>query len=156
MWPFFLWCVDPHRGQASRRTMINRLVPERSRVRGNFRMDRRRALHGAHYHLGDVLAKGEGRDGLIDRQHLLQELRRHAVTHERSPLRLQEEQLRQRAVRKQLGQGTKRLAVMRSACAMVQPRTSHCELAEDGTDQERVITLGAKRLVALRTSPLWQ
>jgi hypothetical protein len=39
---------------------------------------------------------------------------------------------------------------------MVQPWTSHRELAEDGAYQERVITLGATRLAAIRTSPLWQ
>src|SRR5690348_12532029 len=49
MWPFFLWCVDPHWGQPSRRTMINGLVSEGSRVLGNLSRDRRRALHGAHY-----------------------------------------------------------------------------------------------------------
>src|ERR1700731_1043656 len=45
---------------------------------------------------------------------------------------------------------------MRSAYAMVQARTPHRELAEDGADRERVITLAATRLAALRTSPLRQ
>jgi hypothetical protein len=56
--------------------------------------------------LGDlrgVLAKGEGRDGLVDWQHLLQEFRRHPIAHDRRPLDLQEQQLGPRAVRKQLG-----------------------------------------------------
>jgi hypothetical protein len=43
-----------------------------------------------------------------------------------------------------------------SAYTMVQARTPHRELAEDGANRERVITLAATRLAALRTSPLWQ
>ena len=39
---------------------------------------------------------------------------------------------------------------------MVQARTPYREPAEDGADRERVITLAATRLAALRTSPLWQ
>ena len=39
---------------------------------------------------------------------------------------------------------------------MVQARTPHREPAEDGADPERVITLAATRLAALRTSPLRQ
>ena len=39
---------------------------------------------------------------------------------------------------------------------MVQPRTSHREMAEDGAERERVITFAATRLAALRTSPLLQ
>jgi len=39
---------------------------------------------------------------------------------------------------------------------MVQARTPHREPAEDGADRERVITLAATRLAALRTSPLRQ
>ena len=42
----------------------------------------------------DVLANGEGIEGFVDRQHLLQEFRRHPVTHERGPLGLQEKQFR--------------------------------------------------------------
>jgi len=42
----------------------------------------------------DMLANGKRFDGLVDRQHLLQEFRRHPVAHERGPLGLQEKQLR--------------------------------------------------------------
>src|SRR5260221_4631449 len=45
---------------------------------------------------------------------------------------------------------------MRSAYAMVQARIPHREPAEDGADRERVITLAATRLAALRTIPLRQ
>jgi hypothetical protein len=44
--------------------------------------------------LRHVLAKSKSVDGFVDRQHPLQELRRHAVTHERSPLGLKQKQLR--------------------------------------------------------------
>ena len=52
-----------------------------------------------------------------------------------------DEQLGQRVVGKQLGQGAERLGFMRSACATVQARTPHRELAEDGADRERVMTI---------------
>ena len=45
-------------------------------------------------YIRDVLANGERIDGLIDRQHILQEFRRHPIAHERGPLGLQKQQLR--------------------------------------------------------------
>ena len=45
-------------------------------------------------YIRNVLANGERIDGLIDRQHLLQEFRRHPIAHHRGPLGLQKQQLR--------------------------------------------------------------
>jgi hypothetical protein len=97
-------------------------------------------------YIRDVLANGECIDGLVDRQHVLQEFQRHPVAHERGPLGLQEKQLGQRVVRQQLSQWAERLGFMRSACSTVQPRSSPRERAEDGAERERVITLAATRL----------
>jgi hypothetical protein len=47
-------------------------------------------------YIRDVLANSERIDGLFDRQHVLQEFRRHPVAHERGPLGLEEKLLGQR------------------------------------------------------------
>src|SRR5690349_5020671 len=67
MWPFFLWCVDPHGGHPSRRTMTNGLVSEGSRVLENLSLDRQRALHGAHYPPDNASSTYEERNALAAR-----------------------------------------------------------------------------------------
>src|ERR1700730_69873 len=103
-------------------------------------------------YIRDVPANGERINELVDRQHVLQEFRRHPVAHERGPLGLQEQQLGQRVVRQQLGQWAGRFGFMRSAYKMAAAGTPPPELAKDGAERELVFTFAAPPRAAIRTS----
>jgi hypothetical protein len=60
-------------------------------------------LHAFRY-IPDVPANGEGIQGVVHRQHIVEQLRRHAITHQRRPFGLQEQQFGRGVVRQQLRQ----------------------------------------------------